>query len=56
MVNGRNHNHYGFSLWMAGGGIKGGITHGATDDFAYKAVVAPALARAPVRYGRGGHP
>jgi Protein of unknown function (DUF1501) len=38
VVNGRDHNHYGFSLWLAGGGIKGGITHGATDDFGYKAV------------------
>ena len=41
VVNGRDHNHYGFSLWMAGGGIKGGITHGATDDFGYKAVEKP---------------
>lgn len=38
VVNGRDHNHYGFSLWLAGGGIKGGITHGATDDFGYKAI------------------
>ncbi|MDQ1471089.1 MAG: hypothetical protein QOJ99_2569 [Bryobacterales bacterium] len=38
VVNGRDHNHYGFSLWLAGGGIKGGIVHGATDDFGYKAV------------------
>jgi hypothetical protein len=28
----------GFSLWMAGGGIKGGVTHGATDELGYKAV------------------
>jgi arylsulfatase A-like enzyme len=35
---GRDHNHYGFSIWMAGGGIKGGITHGATDDFGFRAV------------------
>ena len=35
---GRDHNHYGFSIWLAGGGIKGGITHGATDDFGFKAV------------------
>jgi uncharacterized protein (DUF1501 family) len=41
VVNGRDHNHYGFSLWMAGGGIKGGITHGATDDFGYKAIEKP---------------
>ena len=35
---GRDHNMYGFSLWMAGGGVKGGIVHGATDEFGYKAV------------------
>ncbi|MFT5325607.1 MAG: hypothetical protein ACI8P0_003477 [Planctomycetaceae bacterium] len=36
--NGRDHNPYGFSIWMAGGGIKGGITYGATDEFGYKVV------------------
>ncbi|MCH2200716.1 MAG: DUF1501 domain-containing protein [Fuerstiella sp.] len=36
--NGRDHNHYGFSMWMAGGGIRGGMTYGATDDFGFKAV------------------
>jgi len=35
---GRDHHIRGFSLWMAGGGIQGGITHGATDDFGYYAV------------------
>ncbi|MCA9089276.1 MAG: DUF1501 domain-containing protein [Planctomycetaceae bacterium] len=35
---GRDHNHWGFSLWMAGGGIKGGTIHGATDDFGFQAV------------------
>jgi hypothetical protein len=35
---GRDHHINGFSIWMAGGGIKGGITHGATDDFGYNAV------------------
>jgi uncharacterized protein (DUF1501 family) len=35
---GRDHNPYGFSLWMAGGGVKGGITIGATDEFGYQAV------------------
>ncbi len=34
---GRDHNHYGFSVWMAGGGIKGGTVHGATDEFGFKA-------------------
>ena len=37
-INGRDHNHYGFSTWLAGGGVKGGHVHGATDDFGFKAV------------------
>ncbi len=37
-ANGRDHNPFGFSLWMAGGGVKGGVTYGATDEFGYKAV------------------
>ena len=37
-ANGRDHNPYGFSIWMAGGGIKPGITYGATDEFGYKVV------------------
>jgi uncharacterized protein (DUF1501 family) len=37
VVNGRDHNPGGFSLWMAGGGIKRGITYGATDDFGFMA-------------------
>jgi len=36
---GRDHHPYGFSVWLAGGGIKGGQTYGATDDFGYRAVV-----------------
>jgi hypothetical protein len=36
--NGRDHNPFGFSLWMAGGGVKGGTVFGATDEFGYKAV------------------
>ena len=36
--NGRDHNPFGFTIWMAGGGIKGGVSVGATDDFGYKAV------------------
>jgi hypothetical protein len=36
---GRDHNVYGFSMWLAGGGFKGGHVHGATDEFGYKAVV-----------------
>jgi hypothetical protein len=35
---GRDHNHYGFSVWLAGGGIKGGTVYGATDEFGFKAV------------------
>jgi uncharacterized protein (DUF1501 family) len=35
---GRDHNPYGFSMFMAGGGVKGGLTYGATDDFGFKAV------------------
>ena len=35
---GRDHHIKGFSMWMCGGGIKGGITHGATDEFGYNAV------------------
>jgi hypothetical protein len=37
-MTGRDHNHYGFSMWMAGGGVKGGQTYGATDEFGFKAV------------------
>ena len=36
--NGRDHNHYGFTMWMAGGGVRGGMTYGETDDFGFKAV------------------
>ena len=35
---GRDHNPYGYTMWMAGGGIKGGQAYGATDDFGFKAV------------------
>jgi hypothetical protein len=35
---GRDHNPYGFTMWMAGGGFKPGVIHGATDDFGYHAV------------------
>ena len=36
--NGRDHNHHGFSVWLAGGGIKGGMTYGSTDEFGFAAV------------------
>jgi uncharacterized protein (DUF1501 family) len=35
---GREHNHHGFTMWLAGGGIRGGITHGETDDFGYHGI------------------
>jgi hypothetical protein len=38
---GRDHNPYGFSVWLAGGGVRGGTVHGATDDFGFKAVEEP---------------
>ena len=39
--NGRDHNHFGFSVLLAGGGVKGGMTYGATDDFGFKVVENP---------------
>lgn len=36
--NGRDHNHYGFTMWLAGGGVRGGLAYGATDDFGFRAV------------------
>ncbi len=38
---GRDHNNLGFTIWMAGGGVKGGLAHGATDEFGYQAVENP---------------
>ena len=38
---GRDHNHYGFSVWLAGGGARGGVVHGATDEFGFRAVENP---------------
>jgi hypothetical protein len=35
--NGRDHNHWGFTTWVAGGGVKGGTVYGATDEFGFKA-------------------
>ncbi len=37
-ADGRDHNPFGFSIWMAGGGIKGGLVYGSTDEYGYKAV------------------
>ncbi|MCA9107424.1 MAG: DUF1501 domain-containing protein, partial [Planctomycetales bacterium] len=35
---GRDHHIYGFSTWMAGGGVRGGVVHGATDEIGFHAV------------------
>ncbi len=40
-INGRDHNHYGFSMWLAGGGVRGGTVYGATDEFGFRAVEKP---------------
>ena len=40
-VNGRDHNNHGFSMWMAGGGVRAGSVYGATDEFGFKAVENP---------------
>jgi len=40
-INGRDHNHYGFTMWLAGGGVRGGMVYGATDEFGFKAVEKP---------------
>jgi uncharacterized protein (DUF1501 family) len=38
-ADGRDHNEFGFSIWLAGAGVKGGMSFGETDDWGYKAVV-----------------
>ncbi len=40
-INGRDHNHHGFTMWIAGGGVRGGYVHGATDEFGFKAAEKP---------------
>jgi hypothetical protein len=37
-ADGRDHHPYGFTMWLAGGGVKGGLAHGATDEFGWDAV------------------
>jgi hypothetical protein len=37
-ANGRDHHPYGFTMWLAGGGVRGGMIHGATDEFGWDAV------------------
>ena len=40
-LTGRDHNHYGFTVWLAGGGVRGGYVHGKTDDVGFRAVENP---------------
>jgi len=40
-INGRDHNHWGYTTWLAGGGVKGGYVHGSTDEFGFKAAEKP---------------
>jgi uncharacterized protein (DUF1501 family) len=40
-INGRDHNHYGFTVWLAGAGVKKGFVYGATDEFGFKATENP---------------
>jgi Protein of unknown function (DUF1501) len=42
---GRDHNHHGFTMWLAGGGAKGGHIHGSTDEFGFQAVEKPVHVR-----------
>ncbi len=42
---GRDHNHYGFTTWLAGGGVRGGYTHGATDEFGFAPTEKPVHVR-----------
>jgi uncharacterized protein (DUF1501 family) len=35
---GRDHNHWGFTAWLAGGGVRGGTAYGATDEFGFRAI------------------
>ena len=46
---GRDHNPFGFTMWLAGGGVKGGTIYGATDDFGFKAVEKPVARARPAR-------
>jgi hypothetical protein len=40
-INGRDHNHWGFTTWLAGGGVKGGQVYGSTDEFGFRAAEKP---------------
>jgi uncharacterized protein (DUF1501 family) len=39
--NGRDHNRYGYTMWLAGGGVRGGMTYGRTDELGFAAVENP---------------
>ena len=39
--NGRDHNPWGFTVWMAGGGVKGGVTYGASDEWSFRVATRP---------------
>jgi uncharacterized protein (DUF1501 family) len=41
IANGRDHNPFAFTMWLAGGGVKGGMTYGVTDDFGFKVADKP---------------
>jgi uncharacterized protein (DUF1501 family) len=41
VANGRDHNPFGFTMWLAGGAVKGGTIYGATDDFGFRAIDKP---------------
>lgn len=40
-TDGRDHNPFGFTIWLAGGGVRGGMVYGATDEYGYKAIDKP---------------
>ena len=40
-TDGRDHNPFGFTMWMAGGGVQGGMTYGRTDELGYRAIEHP---------------
>src|SRR5262249_27599992 len=46
-LSGRDHNHYGFSVWLAGGGIKGGTVHGSSDEVGFRAEGNPGHVQQP---------
>jgi uncharacterized protein (DUF1501 family) len=49
---GRDHNAYGFTMWLAGGGIKGGVSVGETDEIGARGRLRPLPRQAPPRHRR----